>query len=271
VAFDIGPEQAKQLARQEKITILDARSLTSSFLLMNRNPEVGGPVADPRVQQAIRLALDYPGIQTVAGPRMVTPQAPFPIGLSGSLGPADVSSYPKLEDARAFMAQAGYEGGFSTKLHVPTNTVVGVDLVLLAQKIQNDLRAININVELVPENIMISLASYRDGKQSLGLWYWKPDYFENTSQLAFLPGSTVGLRAGWTEAMDPGLAELGRQAATEINDSRRNALYTQIQTVLALESPYAMLLQHASQYAVRAGLSGVDFNMQRLDFRRITE
>jgi peptide/nickel transport system substrate-binding protein len=271
VAFDMGPEQARQLSGVQGITVLDARSLTSSFLLMNRNPAAGGPVANPLVQKAIRLALDYPGIQTIAGPRMVTPSGPFPTGLSGSLGPLDVSGYPRVDEARALMAQAGYANGFTTKLYVPTNTVVGVDLVLLAQKVQNDLRAINIIADLVPENISISLETYRTGRQSLGLWYWQPDYYENASQLAFMPGSTVGLRAGWTEAMNRPLAELGRQAAVEVDGARRNALYAQIQEALGNDTPYAMLLQHSSQYAVRSGLTGIDYNMQRLDFKRIAE
>ncbi|MDR2516133.1 MAG: ABC transporter substrate-binding protein [Spirochaetaceae bacterium] len=271
VAFDIGPEQAKQLAGVAGVTIMDARSLTASFLLMNRSPAVGGPAAHPLVQKAIRLALDYPGIQTIAGPRMVTPRAPFPIGLSGSLGEADISGYPRTAEARALMAEAGHAAGFSTKLYVPTNKVLGVDLVLMAQKIQNDLKAINIAVELVPEEVTISLDTYRTGKQSLGLWYWQPDYYENTSQLAFLPGNVVGLRANWTEAMNPALAALGRRAATEVDNEKRNALYAEIQARLIEDTPYAMLLQHASQYAVRTGLTGVDYNMQRLDFKRIAE
>jgi peptide/nickel transport system substrate-binding protein len=176
-----------------------------------------------------------------------------------------------VDEAKALMAQAGYADGFSTKLYVPTNTVEGVDLVLLAQKVQNDLRTIGIDTELVPEPIMVSLASYRDGKQSLGIWYWKPDYYENTSQLAFMPGSEVGVRAGWTAAMSPALAALGRQAATELDNGRRDALYAQIQAALIEDTPYAMLLQHSSQYAVRSGLTGIDYNMQRLDFKRIAE
>jgi peptide/nickel transport system substrate-binding protein len=92
VAFNLSPEQIQTLQGVQGITIVDARSLTISFLLMNRDAAVGGPVANPKVQRAIRLALDYPGMQTIAGPRMVSPQGTFPIGLAGSLPAADVSA-----------------------------------------------------------------------------------------------------------------------------------------------------------------------------------
>jgi peptide/nickel transport system substrate-binding protein len=238
---------------------------------MNRDSGIGGPVANPKVQRAIRLALDYPGIQTIAGPRMLSPQAPFPIGLAGSLPAADVAGYPRINEAKTLLAEAGYPNGFSTKFYVPTNTVVGVDLVLLAQKIQNDLKAVGINTELVPESVNISLATYRDGKQPLGLWYWNPDYIDNASQLAFLPGNSVGLRANWKEEQNPALAALGRSAAVETDEAKRMALFGQIQQAMIEDTPFAVLLQHSSQYAIRTGLSGADYGMLRLDFKRIGE
>jgi peptide/nickel transport system substrate-binding protein len=272
IAFNLGAEQVKSVAGVPGITILDAQSLTTSFLLMNRDPAIGGPVADPRVQGAIRLALDYGGIQAIAGPGMSTPLAPFPLGLLGSLPPGNVAGYPKTAEAKALMAEAGYANGFSAKLYVPTSTVVGVELVTLAQKLQNDLAAIGITVDLVPEDVTISLETYRTGRQPLGLWYWSPDYPDNNSQLAFLPGNSVGLRANWTAAQNPALAALGKQAATEIDNAKRVELFTQIQQAMIEDTPFAMLLQHTSQYAVKTGLTGADYlELYQLDLKRIAE
>ncbi|MFP3090292.1 ABC transporter substrate-binding protein [Treponema sp. TIM-1] len=272
IAFNLSAEQVKEIVGVPEITILDAQSLTTSFLLMNRDPAIGGPVADPRVQVAIRLALDYGGIQAFAGPGMTTPLAPFPVGLLGSLPSGDITGYPKVAEAKALLAAAGYADGFSTKLYVPTNTVVGVELVTLAQKLQNDLAAIGITTELVPENVTISLETYRTGQQPLGLWYWSPDYPDNNSQLAFLPGNSVGLRANWTADQNPALAALGKQAATEIDTAKRVELFTQIQQAMIEDTPFAMLLQHTSQYAVRTGLTGADYlELYLLDLKRIAE
>jgi peptide/nickel transport system substrate-binding protein len=271
IAYNLGPEQVRDLHGDSKVAIVDARALTVSFLLLNRDQAVAGPVANPKVQKAIRLALDYPGIRTIAGPGATTPQTPFPVGLPGSLPVADTSRYPRTAEAKALLAEAGYPNGFSTKLYVPTAIVGGVDLVILAQKLQNDLAAIGINAELVPENVTISLNSYRLGQQPLGLWFWNPDYQDNNSQLAFLPGNTVGLRAGWRTEQNPSLAALGQTAAVEINDAKRLALFNQIQQALIEDTPFAVLLQHTSQYATRTGLTGTDFGILRLDLKRVSE
>jgi peptide/nickel transport system substrate-binding protein len=271
IAYNLGPEQVRELRGVAGIDIIEARTLQTSFLLMNRDPAISGPVADPTVQKAIRLALDYPGIQTIAGAGMVTPPVPFPIGLLGSPAAADVRGYPKTAEAKNLLTQAGYPDGFSTKLYVPTTNLLGLDLVILAQKIQNDLAAIGIAAELVPENVTISLNTYRLGQQSLGLWYWNPDYYDNISQLAFLPGNTVGLRANWTAESNPALVSLSKAASVETDSAKRAVLFGQIAAALVEDSPFAVLLQINGQYAVRSGLKGAGYHILRLDLPRIAE
>ncbi|MCL1976350.1 MAG: ABC transporter substrate-binding protein [Firmicutes bacterium] len=272
IAINVDAEQAKTLANIPEISVKDAQSLTMSFLLMNRDPAVGGPVANPKVQKAIRLALDYVGIQTIAGPGMTTPLAPFPVGLYGSLPARDISNYQDIEAAKALMAEAGYANGFTTDFYVPTTTVSGVELLMMAQKIQNDLKVIGINTNIIPEDVLVSLETYRTGQQSLGLWYWNPDYPDNNSQLAFLPGQKVGLRANWTADMYPELAALADKAAIETDVTERAKIFSTIQNMMAEESAFTCLLQHTSPYAVRASLKGADYISQyTFDFKNISE
>jgi peptide/nickel transport system substrate-binding protein len=273
IAYNLGPEHIKQLQGKTGVSILTAQSFTASFLLMNRDAGIGGPVANPKVQKAIRYAIDYKGIQTIAGTNMATPQTPFPLGLAGSLPAMNVQGYPDIAKAKALLAEAGFAQGFSTKLYVPTNNVVGVELLDLAQKVQNDLAQVGIKAELVPEDIMISFDTYRDGRQPLGLWYWSPDYPDNSSQFAFLPGESVGgVRARWAAKDNPALAALGKQAATEVNDQKRLDLFKQIQNSLIDDSPFAMLLQHSSQYAVRTGVKGAEYiELYQIDLNQVRE
>ena len=259
IAINVDPEQAKTLVNTPGIAVKNAQSLTMSFLLMNRDPSVGGPIADSRVQRAIRLALDYQGIQTIAGAGMATPLAPFPVGLFGSLPARDVSGFQDVAAAKALMAEAGYADGFTTDFYVPTSIISGVELVTMAQKIQSDLNAIGITTTIIPEDVLISLETYRTGQQSLGLWYWNPDYPDNNSQLAFLPGQKVGLRANWTAEMYPALAALGDRAAVETNVTERGRMFGEIQNMMAEESAFTMLLQHTSPYAVRDTLKNADY------------
>ena len=213
IAMNVDAEQAKTLETAEGVNVIYCQTLTMSFLLMNKDPSYG-PIADPKVQKAIRLAVDYAGIQDLGGEGSTTPVSPFPTGLFASGDPLDVTKAQNVEEAKKLMAEAGYEDGFTVDFYVPSSNVEGIDLVMLAQKVQQDLKAIGIETKLIPEDVMISLETYRNGEQPLGLWYWSPDYPDNTSNLAFLPGYTVGLRANWTEEMDPELVELGKAAGS---------------------------------------------------------
>jgi peptide/nickel transport system substrate-binding protein len=260
VAFNLGPEQVKQVKDKQGIAVEKAQSMTLTFMLMNRDPTVGGPIANPDVQKAIRLALDYTGMQTIAGEGAVTPVAPFQVGFFGSLPAKNPKTAQNVAKAKELMKKAGYEKGFKTTFEVSTQTVEGMDLPTLAQKIQNDLKQIGIETEIKTSDIMVALDPYRKGKQALSLWYWGPDYPDPANQLAFLPGSPVGLRANWTAAMNPKLAALGEKAAVEVDPKARAATLKAIQESMDEDSAFAVLLQHARHYAYRSELKGAAYN-----------
>lgn len=259
IAFNLGPEHVKQLADKTGLAIKEAQSMTLTFLLMNRDPKVGGPIANPDVQKAIRLALDYQGIQTIAGEGSVTPIAPFQEGFLGTLPPRDPKTAQNLNKAKELMKKAGYEKGFKTTLEVATLAVEGMDLPTLAQKIQNDLLQIGIETDIKTSDIMVALDPYRKGTQALSLWYWGPDYPDPNTQLAFLPGNSVGLRANWTAEMNPALAELGKKAAVEVDRETRIKDLQEIQKLMDEDSAFAVLLQHARHYAVRDNIQGAEY------------
>lgn len=259
IAFNLGPEHVKQLKDKPGIEIKEAQAMTLTFLLMNRDPEISGPIANPDVQKAIRLVLDYEGIQTIAGEGSITPVAPFQVGFLGTLPPRDPKTAQDIEKAKELMKKAGYENGFKTTLEVATLAVEGMDLPTLAQKIQNDLLQIGIETEIKTSDIMVALDPYRKGNQALSLWYWGPDYPDPNSQLAFLPGNSVGLRANWTAEMNPELAELGKKAAVEVDKATRVKILEEIQEKMDEDSAFNVLLQHARHYATRDNIVGTDY------------
>jgi len=259
IAFNLGPEHIKHLQGKTGITIKKAQAMTITFMLMNRDPKVGGPIANPDVQKAIRLALDYQGIQAIAGEGSVTPVAPFQVGFLGTLPPRDPKTAQNIDKAKELLKKAGYEKGFKTTLEVSTTTVEGMDLPTLAQKIQGDLLKIGIQTEIKTSDIMVALDPYRKGKQALSIWYWGPDYPDPNNQLAFLAGNSVGLRANWTAAMNPELAELGKKASVEVNNATRAKYLEEIQRKMDEDSAFAVLLQHARFYAVRDTVKGAEY------------
>jgi len=271
IAMNVEAEQAKTLDGAEGVNVIYCQTLTMSFLLMNRDPAYG-PIADPKVQKAIRLAVDYAGIQDLGGEGSTTPVSPFPNGLFASADPLDVTKAQNVEEAKKLMAEAGYADGFTVDFYVPSQNVEGIDLVVLAQKIQQDLTAIGIETKIIAEDVMVSLETYRNGEQPLSLWYWSPDYPDNTSNLAFLPGNPVGLRANWTAEMDPELVQLGLDAGSETNDEKRVEIYNKIHAKMSEDAPFIMLLQFKSQYATRDNIKGTEYNDRyKIDLLNVSE
>jgi len=270
IAFNLGPEHIKQIEGKPGIQIQKAQSMTITFLIMNRNPAIGGPIANLDVQKAIQLALDYQGIQAIAGEGSITPVAPFQVGFLGTLPPRDPKTAQNIEKAKELMKKAGYEKGFKTTLEVATQAVEGMDLPTLAQKIQSDLLKIGIQAEIKTADIMVVLERYRKHAQPFAIWYWGPDYPDPNNQFAFLPGAKIGLHAGWTDKMSPKLVELGKKAAVESDSATRVKFLQEIQRLMDEDSPYAVLLQHARYYATRDNIRGAEYiDAYRIDLPKV--
>jgi peptide/nickel transport system substrate-binding protein len=273
IAFNLGPENIKQLEGKKGIDVLEAQTLVISFLAMNRDKEIGGPVADPIVEKAMRLAIDYRGIQEIGGKGSVTPVSIIQSGFLGALPPLDPERAQNAEKAKELLKQAGYGDGFKTSLNVPTISVEGIDLLTVAQKIQEDMRAIGIGVDIQPAEMTQTFSVYRDGKSPFGLFYWGPDYPDANNQLAFVVGGSVaGPRVNWHESDAPELAELYRKCMVETDPNKRAELLEKIQTIMSEDSPYIVLIQHGRQYAVRSNVKDAFYiDNYKLDLRLINK
>lgn len=269
IAVNVDVDQAKSLEGAEGITVHRARTATISYLLLNCSEEYG-PIANDKVHQAIRYAIDYPGVLALATEGSTVPVGPFPEGFPGSLPANDPNAIRDLDKAKALMAEAGYADGFSVELYIPTINVLGVDFVTVGQKVQNDLKEIGIDVQIVAQDSAVAQEGYRTGTQSMGLRMWGPDYPDNGAQLAFLPGSVVGLRANWAAESNPELVELGKKAESTVDLEERTQIFQQIAQLMNEQSPFVTLIQHATQYVTRANITGAEYSNRYLfDLRSI--
>ena len=122
---------------------------------------------------------------------------------------ADVRrSSSDLAKAKAEVAASGISNP-TMNLEFPSDiTSNGLSFGVLAQKVQSDLARPRASRSTSPARpVATSLNTYRAGTEQLGLWYWGPDYPDPNDYLVFLPGQTVGLRAGWPAGCEPGARE----------------------------------------------------------------
>lgn len=257
VAMNMTDDTMEELQQVENVALLNSATKTVGFVMMNMDESYGGPVSDPKVQQAIRKALDYSGIQMICGEGTLTPYSVIQVGFMGSKGerPAD---YTSVEEAKVLLAEAGYPDGFDIDMTVTDLDMEGILLTDLAQKIKDDLAQVGINANIVAQPWAAGYGdAYRDGTLGFTVMYWGTDYNDPNVQLEFLPGAVVGLRAGWTAQMNPELAAKYQEAMEATDNGARTTVLESIQDAMYEEGPFIMIAQAPAHIGYNTRLEGV--------------
>ena len=256
LATDLAPDQVTGMENDPNITVFRGQDRWTHFLLMNRDAEIGGPVADPNVALAIRYALDYQGY-TDLWEGSITPGTNMWVGIAGAFGP-DRAFTRDLDRARELLAEAGYADGFDIELSYPDFTFGGINLSTNAQKVQADLAEVGINVTLRPGEVQVSLEEYRNGEQGFAYWFWGPDILDPVDFLSFLPGGKVAKeRTNWTEdSLDQATLDLIAQAGSETDPEARADVFEQLQVYAQESGAYAPFNVPAIQTAFRSNIEG---------------
>ena len=86
IARELIPANLTELEGVEGISTIQTASLQTNYLAMNRDLDVGGPMADERVNNAVRYALDYEGFRQLNSEEAFTPGSLIPEGIFTSWG-----------------------------------------------------------------------------------------------------------------------------------------------------------------------------------------
>lgn len=262
IATGLSQDQVPTMQGSEGVTVNSSPAATTFYVLINNNPEVGGAFSNPLIQQAIRYALKYDEILALAGPGAVRLAGIIPTVFPGALDPAE-ATVTDQEMARGLISEAALDSVTGELSYASDSTIWGVQMNVLAQKIQSDLAEVGIELALDGLPRTTALQKYRDAQNQVGVWSWAADFPDTSNFLVYLPGRTVGTRAGWpadysdeTEA----LVALGNEAESTVDDAERVEMYHEIENTIREIGPYAPLFQPAVPYAYRSDLSGVTFN-----------
>jgi peptide/nickel transport system substrate-binding protein len=273
IAFNLSADQIASVSSSSNVNIISSSTMTIGFLLMHNDPAIGGQVSDPYVQKAIRYAIDYAGLQTIIGAGTVTPVSFIQCGFLGALAPIDVASARDLVKAKEFLAQSPYPDGFKIDFPVCDLAPEGIPLILIAEKVKADLAEIGITINIVPQQWGGGYGdAYRAGTLGFTVMYWGPDYFDPNTQLAFLPGQFVGLRAGWTADKNPELAAMFNKIIGEPDNVKRAALLAEVQTATAENSPFIVYAQYPKYIVASKSVAKVEYsNIYRLDLAAVVK
>ncbi len=257
VALDLNPDQVAELANAN-VNITSEASQYMIFLFLNQNSEINQWTSNPDFLEAVKLGIDYDKIVALAGEGAARPGGPIPSIFLGALDAAD-GNKRDLDGAKAALAKSGYKGEPVTLSFPNDVTVQGLSFTSIAESVQAQLKEVGIEIKLAPAPVATELDAYRGGTETIGLWYWGPDFPHPSNYLVFSPGQLVGLRAGWADTADAKAVELAA-AAQSASDDDREAAFQEWQRYQSESGPFIPLLQPAQSVVSSKSIKNVVTN-----------
>jgi peptide/nickel transport system substrate-binding protein len=188
---------------------------------------VGGEELTPEVREAIRLALDYDGlIDATVGGAGRKQASPIPNGFAGTAELPEPAQ--DLDRAKQLLADAGITE-LTLDATFPTFNVYGVDFATAMQKVQTDLKEVNINLELNPVEIAVWAEKISTDGIPVTMLYFAPDHTDSSQYVQYFGLLEGSQWQGWSKA-DPNPVEqdLLDQAFAAQDATERASLYQQL-------------------------------------------
>ena len=256
IANDLDPDAVAAAGQDAASTpITKGNTLDHVYLALNTSPDVGGPLANKLVRQAIGYAIDYDGIiKGLLKGAAVRPPTIIPIGLLGvDKSHADVQD---RSDQSERPRQTGERGGADDQIHLWRGHVIeGVSLDTLAAKLKADIEQTGLKVDLAPVEPQQRLADYRAAKLQFTVSSWSPDYADvHTYAEPF--GKTGGAAAKRVKYSNPQVDKLLEQGLAETDSAKRADIYGQIQKIIMDDAPFLVLEQPVAQIVSKKTITG---------------
>jgi peptide/nickel transport system substrate-binding protein len=256
IILGLNAETAKQLDGADGINVAKGPTALLTFLVMSRDAELSPEMSNPKVQEAVRYALDYQGYLSMGGEGCTVPLNFVQQGFSGALNRDLATQGQDLEKAKTLMAEAGYADGFTITLTCANNNSEGLEWTTIAQKVKEDLTKINITVNIETLEATLVYEKMRDASMPFYVMFWSPDYYDiNNQTAAFLPGigedgTAYGNRAKWERTADNEMLwTLAGKIQVETDEAKRAEDSEALQRAFDKDNPFAFLLQSPKTYA----------------------
>jgi peptide/nickel transport system substrate-binding protein/oligopeptide transport system substrate-binding protein len=223
-----------------------------------------GPLRDPRVRQAINLAID----RKLIVQRLISGRGRLAAGvIPPSLGGADTNRAPYPYDtsrAKQLLAEAGYPNGIDVEMWVGSNPVYQ----RMVETAQAYLAKAHIRVKIVQRESAAAREAARNGQTDMILKDWYADYPDAENFLyPLLHSANKGVGGNVSFFADTDFDRIVSQARQEPDEAKRNALYRQADSLAFLRAPMVFLYFYNELYAVQPWIKGfkppVIFNGQR--------
>ncbi|HET7409368.1 MAG TPA: ABC transporter substrate-binding protein, partial [Paracoccaceae bacterium] len=197
IAMQVDPATAEAVQSPDVVTEL-VPSFNFVYIALSPGAKNLEAPLTPTVREAISSAIDYEGVlEFTTGGAADLIASPIPPGFPGT----DGLPLPEqdVEKAKALLAEAGLEDGFSLVAAYPEVNIYGVDLGIMMQKVQQDLRQVGIDLQLEPVTFAVWRERVGGDHIPMTAVYFAPDYYgsgQYAGYFGMLPDSPWYTRAG---------------------------------------------------------------------------
>jgi oligopeptide transport system substrate-binding protein len=223
-----------------------------------------GPLRDPRVRQAVNLAID----RKLIVERLISGRGRLAAGvIPPSLGGADTLRAPYPFDstrARQLLREAGYPNGVDVELWVGSNPVY----IRMCETIQAYLKVSGIRAKIVQRESAAAREAARNGQADMILKDWYADYPDAENFLfPLLHSANKGIGGNVSFFENADFDRIVTQARREPDEAKRNVLYRQADSLAFEQAPMVFLYFYNELFAVQPWIHDfkppVIFNGQR--------
>lgn len=247
IALNIGVDNADMIQSDPNLAVAKGLNNRVWLLLARTQPE--SATGDPRVREAIELAIDKEALIAAASPGL---GAPLRTRVTPGIFGHDPSLYNvnpvNQARARQLLADAGFAGG----LEIGLLSRNASDYSVVAQTVAGMLEqvGIKVNLEIVDTSVYNNKLSAGSNPE-LYLAAFGNSMKDAELAFTFITESAYHKRIGYKP--DDALA-LFEQSRSEMDPEKRANLFRQLQQKVAADRPQIMLFQMGSVHGVRKGI-----------------
>ncbi len=232
---------------------LDQRESTPQVTARDGSRLAANPYRDPRVREAIDLAIDRRALAEVAMEGLGTPQSQMVTPGIFGYNPNIAIPTPNVARARQLLAEAGYPNGFRMVLNFTNNRLPGD--VGVGTGITQMLARIGLEVQAAGQPAAVIFPARARGELSNIMAGWGTLTGEaNYSYSANAHPNPRELRMGafnWTGYSNPDLDRLIQAANVELDDKKREELLQRIGAIYTSERIAIPIAAVGSAWAMR--------------------
>nr|WP_205091499.1 ABC transporter substrate-binding protein [Thalassobacillus pellis] len=234
----MNPQDLDTAEQDVNLQIIRRPSMNVSYMAMNTQK---GPLQDKKVRQAINLAIDKKKLLTLFEGIGKPAKNPLPPSLWGYNDEIEDYGYD-VEKAKQLLAEAGYADGMELTLYTMSNPRPYLPQPkFAAQAIQEMLKDVNINVEIVENEWDAHLSATENGEHDMAFLGWTGDNGDPDNFLYVLldkDNAKKGSAGNIAFYKNDELHDILKKAQTELDQEKRVELYKEAQVIIHEDAPW---------------------------------